>query len=38
VPLTNRDVDWDRWPVTEYLDELYREIRPEDDAVLVHPA
>ncbi|MDT5042659.1 MAG: hypothetical protein QOE51_3644 [Actinoplanes sp.] len=36
VPLTNRDVDWDRWPVTEYLDELYREIQPEDDAVLVH--
>ncbi|MDT5043998.1 MAG: hypothetical protein QOE51_4983 [Actinoplanes sp.] len=30
-------MDWDRWPVTEYLDEVYRAIQPEDDdAVLVH--
>jgi hypothetical protein len=36
APLTNRDVDWDRWPVTEYLDEVYRAIQPEDEAVLVH--
>src|SRR5689334_1934333 len=35
-PLHNRDVDWDRWPVTDYLDEIYRDVAPDDDAVLVH--
>jgi hypothetical protein len=34
--LHNRDVDWDRWPVSDYVDELYRRIQPDDDAVLVH--
>ena len=32
----NRDADWDRWPVTDYLDEIYRDVQPDDDAVLVH--
>jgi hypothetical protein len=35
-PLHNRDVDWDRWPVTDYLDEIYRDVAQDDDAVLVH--
>ncbi|GAA3934817.1 hypothetical protein [Actinoplanes auranticolor] len=35
-PWHNRDVDWDRWPVTDYLDEIYRDVQPDDDAVLVH--
>jgi hypothetical protein len=36
APLFNRDVDWDRWPVSDYVDELYRRILPSDDAVIVH--
>jgi hypothetical protein len=36
VPLRNRDVDWDQWPVDEYLAEIYREVLPVDDAVLLH--
>jgi SAM-dependent methyltransferase len=36
APWHNRDVDWDRWPVADYLDEIYREVRSDDDAVLVH--
>jgi hypothetical protein len=35
-PLRNRDVDWDLWPVTDYLDEIYRDVQPADDAVLRH--
>ncbi|MEV4350840.1 class I SAM-dependent methyltransferase [Actinoplanes sp. NPDC049596] len=35
-PWRNQDVDWDQWPVPAYLDEIYREVRPDDDAVLVH--
>jgi hypothetical protein len=35
-PLLNRDVDWDQWPVTDYLDEVYREVHPDDDAVIEH--
>ncbi|MCY1143702.1 hypothetical protein OWR29_37350 [Actinoplanes sp. Pm04-4] len=34
--MRNGDVDWDLWPVTDYLDEVYRAIAPDDDAVLVH--
>ncbi len=29
-------MDWDRWPVKEYLAERYRELQPLDDAVLAH--
>lgn len=36
TPWHNGDVDWDRWPVAAYLDEIYREVRADDDAVLVH--
>ncbi|MEU8817568.1 hypothetical protein [Actinoplanes sp. NPDC048796] len=32
----NRDANWDLWPVPDYLDEVYREVRADDDAVLVH--
>ncbi|XVV15868.1 hypothetical protein ACQP2X_16410 [Actinoplanes sp. CA-131856] len=32
----NQDANWDLWPVPDYLDEIYREVRPDDDAVLVH--
>src|SRR4051794_32812722 len=34
-PLFNRDVDWDRWPVSDYVDELYRRTLPSADAVIV---
>ncbi|HET6533573.1 MAG TPA: hypothetical protein VFH03_23545 [Actinoplanes sp.] len=36
APLFNRDVDWDQWPVSDYVAELYQRILPSDDAVLVH--
>ena len=36
APLFNRDVDWDRWPVSDYVDELYRRILPSDEAVIAH--
>ncbi len=32
----NADLDWDRWPVTTYLTENYRDLHACDDAVLVH--
>jgi hypothetical protein len=35
-PLRNLDVDWDQWPVADYLSEIYRELQPEDDAVIAH--
>ncbi|MGK5683272.1 hypothetical protein [Actinoplanes sp. URMC 104] len=35
-PLRNRDVDWDLWPVSDYVDEIYRAVQPDDDAVLAH--
>lgn len=38
TPLRNGDVDWDRWPVADYVDEIYRQVQPDDDAVLVHHA
>jgi hypothetical protein len=34
--LRNSDVDWDRWPVNDYLTEIYRDLHPSDDAVLAH--
>lgn len=35
-PTRNRDVDWDAWPVQEYLAENYRELHPSDAAVIRH--
>ncbi len=35
-PLRNHDVDWDGWPVTDYLDEIYRRVHPSDDAIIAH--
>jgi len=32
----NDDVDWDRWPVADYLAENYREVHPADAAVIAH--
>ncbi|MFE0406435.1 class I SAM-dependent methyltransferase [Streptomyces nigra] len=32
----NDDVDWDRWPVADYLAENYREVHPCDAAVIAH--
>ncbi|PZT71272.1 class I SAM-dependent methyltransferase [Streptomyces sp. SW4] len=32
----NDDVDWDRWPVTDYLAENYRRLHPADAAVIAH--
>jgi hypothetical protein len=32
----NSAVDWDRWPVNQYLAENYRELHASDDAVIVH--
>jgi hypothetical protein len=34
----NADLDWDRWPVSTYLAENYRDLHACDDAVLVHHA
>jgi len=35
-PLRNGEVDWDSWPVEEYLAENYRELHPSDLAVINH--
>lgn len=35
-PTRNDDVDWDSWPVQDYLAENYREIHPSDAAVIAH--
>ncbi|WNZ11806.1 class I SAM-dependent methyltransferase [Streptomyces sp. 11x1] len=35
-PTRTRDVDWDTWPVQEYLAENYRELHPCDAAVIRH--
>ncbi|MEV5725784.1 MULTISPECIES: methyltransferase [Streptomyces] len=32
----NDDVDWDRWPVADYLAENYRTVHPSDAAVIAH--
>lgn len=36
--LRNADVDWDRWPVEDYLGEVYRELHPSDESVIAHHA
>ncbi|GAA1528856.1 hypothetical protein GCM10009730_42630 [Streptomyces albidochromogenes] len=35
-PTRNDDVDWDSWPVQDYLAENYRELHPSDAAVITH--
>jgi len=35
-PLRNADVDWNAWPVADYLAEVYRDLHPSDDAVIEH--
>lgn len=32
----NADVDWDRWPVEQYLKEIYEELHPVDAAIIDH--
>lgn len=32
----NDDVDWDSWPVEDYLAENYRTLHPSDAAVIAH--
>ncbi|MFF3333025.1 class I SAM-dependent methyltransferase [Streptomyces sp. NPDC002888] len=32
----NDEVDWDSWPVEDYLSENYRELHPSDAAVIAH--
>ncbi len=32
----NGDVDWDEWPVEQYLHEIYEELHPADAAVIDH--
>ncbi|RUP65987.1 hypothetical protein SSPNP10_22370 [Streptomyces sp. NP10] len=32
----NGDVDWDSWPVQDYLAENYRDLHPSDAAVIAH--
>jgi hypothetical protein len=34
--LRNGDVDWNDWPVDDYLDEVYRDLHPSDEAVIEH--
>ncbi|MFI2414462.1 class I SAM-dependent methyltransferase [Streptomyces sp. NPDC018947] len=36
MPTYNDDVDWDRWPVADYLEENYRALHPSDAAVIAH--
>ncbi|THA77355.1 class I SAM-dependent methyltransferase [Streptomyces sp. A0642] len=36
TPTYNDDVDWDSWPVQDYLAENYRELHPSDAAVIAH--
>jgi hypothetical protein len=38
APVRNADVDWDRWPVEDYLAENYRVLHPCDAAVIAHHA
>jgi len=35
-PVLNDHVDWDSWPVENYLAENYRELHPSDAAVISH--
>jgi hypothetical protein len=34
--LRNADVDWDQWPVADYIAENYRQLHPSDAAVIDH--
>ncbi|MCQ9132183.1 NNMT/PNMT/TEMT family class I SAM-dependent methyltransferase [Streptomyces hilarionis] len=36
MAVLNDDVNWDRWPVEDYLAENYRELHPSDAAVITH--
>ncbi|MEV6018997.1 class I SAM-dependent methyltransferase [Streptomyces sp. NPDC051997] len=36
MTVLNDDVDWDSWPVEDYLAENYRELHPSDAAVIAH--
>lgn len=36
MPTHNDDVDWDSWPVVDYLAENYRDVHPADAAVIAH--
>ncbi|MFJ4807850.1 class I SAM-dependent methyltransferase [Streptomyces longwoodensis] len=38
MPTRNDDVDWDSWPVEDYLAENYRLLHPSDAAVIDHHA
>lgn len=38
MPIRNDDVDWDSWPVEDYLAENYRALHPCDAAVIAHHA
>lgn len=38
MTIRNDDVDWDGWPVEDYLAENYRELHPCDAAVVAHHA
>ena len=35
-PVLNDHVDWDSWPVEDYLTENYRDLHPSDAAVIAH--
>lgn len=36
MAVLNDDVNWDSWPVEDYLSENYRELHPADAAVISH--
>ncbi|MFF4536066.1 class I SAM-dependent methyltransferase [Streptomyces aureus] len=36
MAVLNDDVNWDSWPVEDYLAENYRELHPSDAAVITH--
>ncbi|WP_406379540.1 class I SAM-dependent methyltransferase [Streptomyces sp. NBC_00197] len=36
MSILNNDVNWDSWPLEEYLAENYRELHPSDAAVIEH--
>ncbi|MET7982693.1 MULTISPECIES: class I SAM-dependent methyltransferase [unclassified Streptomyces] len=36
MAVLNDDVNWDSWPVEDYLTENYRELHPSDAAVITH--
>ncbi|MET9901642.1 class I SAM-dependent methyltransferase [Streptomyces sp. NPDC006446] len=36
MAVLNDDVNWDSWPVEDYLSENYRELHPADAAVITH--